>query len=1238
MAVSTIKTTQMTWGFLNSRLNREPVDAASLNNSYTDLLWELNQASSTYVIGQNNTGGSSNYYVGLITAVPYINKGNGKNEDPRMKGPWYVTYCAADPNEGKGKYAFTGHIDDPVTALNTYYADRIVLKRELDYALDENTISPMLIGSYYTGVGMWWDSYNTINGGSRQYIEKGLELPDNTYFTTISYAEIFNDYAYNKAEGNYSHAEGYHSYAIGIYSHVEGSKSLANGSTSHAEGNKTHAKGDNSHAEGSQTYAEGKNSHAEGNQTEAIGESSHAGGKNSKAIGDQSFASGENILTYNPNEHGFGKNNISVIANEDNAGTLFTIGDGNNEKERHNIISIYNNRDIETENHNIVNHTSGNIVNNVDGNIEEIFNSSHTVTTYKTALTYTYSNTYTYTGGNSDSYTIGNKNERSDTSVYLSAPKICIHGDTTKENTYVDISSTSGYLYGSDVVYLGESVHNQTTPITYVKGTTINEVSTNHNKSTETSVTTVSGKSTVKTGTLELSSGETNINLDETHIHVKNNICIKSDNGDAVFKGNNYTIIGKDFENNETNNFLINSTNNGEITSNIIELNADKQYRENVGEKIVNINGRLTEIRDEEVSITNSYNYGTYTSGTAYIFVGKTSNDIANIREIYTYGSANITNNGGLNIATFNNHYEKIFGNRRVEISHFDKDHNGSDEYVCYGDSNNHIFGKYNIYASEYSYSHYDSGNEINIKGKKLEAIEGNSEEYVSGSKIEEISYGKCLQINNNGLTINVKNSYSTYINSNHVNIGYSYNNTRGNYSTSIGEGIINDFDNSLIVGAYNYVDDASYFTVGIGTSDKNRKNALWISQGNTEETNGVTYFSNSTYVYTNAYDPDTYPEKKEEKKMSKVITYDYFKNSYTYLYDAINDKFNALGTYTYYTKSIDEVSATPTYNTIHYTTQTFNIDDNTFPTTSYTINIQRATPGTLENDDTGTAGLMSARDKARLDSIWEGDKQIAKIEISTGNWTVYKNDGKTTYAITSIEQHSDENSKTSLSIEYGFKVKWSGTWRWTVNNQKNAERCDGTWGSSTSEKNPIKLPKVNENSDIWTSSILSSAGTIATQSIYATKRGLVISGYPDWAGASNNGSQHLGSIIPASGEDYRSCSVSWSVYKLLFYGQTTLDQAKNMDIGVISKLTNSKITSLSWTINYVATGTTCFVMAYPVSYGEIKTIKKNGVEIITSSFLQVGKVKYTNGAGLTQEYYVYRSGVGTASMSITIS
>ena len=253
MAVSTIKTTQMTWGFLNSRLNREPIDAASLNNSYTDLLWELNQTSSTYELGKSNTGGSSNFYVGLITSVPYVNKGHGQNEDSSLKGPWYVTYCGSDPNEGTGKYAYTGHIEDPINAANTYYADRIVLKRELDYALDKNTVSPLLLGTYYTGVGHWYDSYTK----SKEYRDENKELPDGIYFPTTSYAEIFNDYTNNVATGKFSHAEGSYTYSIGENSHAEGNRTTASGIDAHAEGEEAIASGEDSHAEGYETTASG---------------------------------------------------------------------------------------------------------------------------------------------------------------------------------------------------------------------------------------------------------------------------------------------------------------------------------------------------------------------------------------------------------------------------------------------------------------------------------------------------------------------------------------------------------------------------------------------------------------------------------------------------------------------------------------------------------------------------------------------------------------------------------------------------------------------------------------------------------------------------------------------------------------------------------------------------------------------------------------------------------------------
>ena len=510
-----------------------------------------------------------------------------------------------------------------------------------------------------------------------------------------------------------------------------------------------------------------------------------------------------------------------------------------------------------------------------------------------------------------------------------------------------------------------------------------------------------------------------------------------------------------------------------------------------------------------------------------------------------------------------------------------------------------------------------------------------------SGGRTDKITGEKITQVISGNINAYTDDTHdarlhtrSTYIETVHAYIGDKANTViNGNYSIGLGQGIKVSSGTNTTVGKHNK-DEASYFAVGIGTSDTNRKNAFWISQGNTAGTNGVGYFSNNTYVYGNTYDPGQYPsdKDKEDKSWSVVVTYNMYRNSYTYLYKTMNDKFDTFGTGTYFTKSIDPFTYTPVSYTLHYTTQTFNNKENSWPTVKHQYVLPQAIPGALENDNSGMAGLMSARDKARLDSIWEGDKQIAGIEISTGSWQVFKNDGST-YTLANIIHQS--NSITNLKVEYGFKVKWSGTWKWTVSNQKNAEECKGTWGTT--------LPAVNTNSSTYTSPVLSGNGTgnwsqICYETIYAAKRGLIISGYPDDYAASSNGTKHLGSIVPASGKDNRSCSVSWATYRLLFYGMCTQAEADGLKIDVMKTKTTKDITRKSWTINYTSDSSHCFFMAYPAEFGNISTIKKNGVEIITSSFLKVGVVNYTNGAGYTQQYNVYRSGVGAAGMSITIS
>lgn len=1180
MAVSTIKTTQMTWGFLNSRLNREPIDSSSLNNSYTDLLWELNQVSSTYEIGKPNTGGSSNFYVGLITAVPYVNKGNGNNENPNMKGPWYVTYCGTDANEGTGKFAFTGHIDDKVQAANTYYADRIVLKRELDYSLEKNTVSPLLLGTYYTGVGHWYDSYTK----AKEYA--GKELPDDTYFPTTSYAEIFNDYTNNVATGNFAHAEGKltkangeaaHAEGIGtnvnaLYGHAEGHYTTVSADDSHAEGNSTTVSGEYAHVEGLRSNVTANAGHAEGINTTVSAIAGHAEGNSTIASGKYSHAEGNSTKATNESEHASGKFNIS---DSSNTGTLFTIGNGTEDTKRHNVIGIYNNGDVNIEGQNITSHNTGYFKTTVDTNHIEIVKGDYTQTigsgtnnhnitikgNYKLKVTgatyegydstfisttkgfkssYAYDstfsktnlNSYNYVEGNLGTYVKTNITERSDTSVYLSSPKICLHGDPSLDTSYIDISSNTTYLYGRNDTYIGKTLHDSTTTNIWITGNKVDKNTiTNKETITGTSTIDVTGKTTFKTGSLEVTSGQTNLNLNNTHVHTTNELCLKSST-DANIKGLNNTYLGQDFEKARTTNVYVVSTSTGNITSPIIELNAGNKYTENIGVKKSVIGSTL----NEEVT-----------------------------------GATTIANKSTRNVTV----------------------------------------GKHDSLVVE------AEGRTEKITGEKItQVISGNINAYTDDTHDTRL------------------NTRSTYIETTYAYIGDKTNTSiTGKYSVGLGQGIKTSSNTNVSVGKYNK-DEVSYFSVGIGTSDANRKNAFWISQGNTSGTNGVAYFSNNTYVYANNHDPGIYPEKKDEKEWSNVVTYAMYRNSYTYLYKTINDKFDTFGNNTYFTKSIDNVTNTPLTNTVHYTSQKFDNKNNSWPTEEKTFEISNAKPGALENDNSGSAGLMTARDKARLDSIWEGDKQIANLVVSTGIWTVYKNDGTTTYTITNIKHAT--SSLTSASVEYGFKVKWKGKWKWTVNNQKNAERCTGTWGET--------LPKVNEESDFWESNILFSEDSgIASQTIYAAKRGLIISGYPDNYAASLNGSKHLGSIVPASGEDNRSLSVSWNTYRLLFYGKLPLSDVESLNP---TKLTISngsigspmKITSRSWNIKYIADSTTCFYMAYPEKYGDISLIKKNGVEVITTSFRKIGTFNYVNGADYSQKYNVYASGVGTANMSISIS
>ena len=105
---------------------------------------------------------------------------------------------------------------------------------------------------------------------------------DNTTVEAPIGAEIFNDFEHNTASGDYSHAEGRNTSATGNYSHAEGS------------------------------------------ETSATGDYSHAGGFYTK--------------TTNTAEAAFGQFNQSTEGS-----TIFSIGDGDSDSSRHNIVEVTDN-------------------------------------------------------------------------------------------------------------------------------------------------------------------------------------------------------------------------------------------------------------------------------------------------------------------------------------------------------------------------------------------------------------------------------------------------------------------------------------------------------------------------------------------------------------------------------------------------------------------------------------------------------------------------------------------------------------------------------------------------------------------------------------------------------------------------------------------------------------------------------------------------------------------------------
>lgn len=232
----------------------------------------------------------------------------------------------------------------------------------------------------------------------------------------------------------------------------------------------------------------------------------------------------------------------------------------------------------------------------------------------------------------------------------------------------------------------------------------------------------------------------------------------------------------------------------------------------------------------------------------------------------------------------------------------------------------------------------------------------------------------------------------------------------------------------------------------------------------------------------------------------------------------------------------------------------------------------------------------------------WPVNKPLIGCSI-TGSWNFFKNDGVTEVAPKDMNPTPDGNNPT---IEEGYKAQFTGTYKWTHNDNYKDPTAVASW-SFWKDK---PLPGTGVDSESKTSSILGWDTTI-TAAITAYKTGLMVK-----SGTSD--------VVPASGLDSTGDDRRLYVRGRVFWGYTTSSDPSKVDF---SKLSNT----LDWGANrrwdgVNPTGLEYVVYAYPKRFGALASITLNGADAIIGSFVRSERT-ITNAAGLNVPLYLYISG-----------
>ena len=250
--------------------------------------------------------------------------------------------------------------------------------------------------------------------------------------------------------------------------------------------------------------------------------------------------------------------------------------------------------------------------------------------------------------------------------------------------------------------------------------------------------------------------------------------------------------------------------------------------------------------------------------------------------------------------------------------------------------------------------------------------------------------------------------------------------------------------------------------------------------------------------------------------------------------------------------------------------------------------------------------GKIKSRYGNSVDGILTGDKPLVTPVIASATWQLYKNDGTTPVG--------QPVKTTNITVENGYKVKFTGMWKWTeTSGKKNPTATSGNWGTT--------LPANNTASSTYTSGLISTTTNI-TQNITAPQAGLVY----------ENGKIHQASTTAV---DTTSCTARASFGNKIFYGVAT---AGTITDALISGLTSEITTSKTKQVNASATSASqMYVYAYPTTWGDLKAISKDGVDAVLTAFTKT-TVSHNNGSGAAAiSYNVYYTGNGALNSSCTL-